>query len=277
MLRRIIMLSIFVVAASLHQPQAQTKLACIGTSITYAGNYTRPLAEKLGVTYSLRNFGISGVTVVRDCTSWLGIPGFTSDSITNVINWAPDICTVELGANDPINWPHMGSCNHNAWYSSVGFTSGYNDLLDSVAHTMSPVPRILLCLPTPQANMARDSLIRDSIIPIIRQIAAVRHFEVIDLHTPLESHPEYFPDGLHPNTTGGQAMAEIIYQAIIGTTGVKAPGTALPTAVRPDHIRWCCDIRGRSISAGIARAQCGLRLIGTPRSGKRIVMLGSPR
>jgi lysophospholipase L1-like esterase len=260
--RRFLLLSVVVSAAFLNQPQALVRVGCVGTSITHIGNYTRPLAQLLGTGDTLGNFGTDGVTVVRDCGPWLGDPQYNpSDAITRLISWRPDICVVELGANDAQFWNHKGTC-HNIWYNSVGFVQSYNDHLDSIVHNISPAPRMFLCLPTPQADTVRDSIIRDSIIPLIRQIAAARHYTIVDNNTPLRGHPEYFPDGLHPNSAGGQAMAQIIYQAISGATRAAGPGIALAPACRRDHIDGCSDMRGRAVRGTVARARHGLLLVG---------------
>jgi lysophospholipase L1-like esterase len=37
---------------------------------------------------------------------------------------------------------------------------------------------------------------------------------LIDVYTPLKDHPEYFPDGVHPDPDGAKLIAKIIYDAI---------------------------------------------------------------
>jgi len=37
---------------------------------------------------------------------------------------------------------------------------------------------------------------------------------IINVYTPLLNHPEDFMDGVHPNSTGAQEIADIIYAAL---------------------------------------------------------------
>jgi sialate O-acetylesterase len=54
----------------------------------------------------------------------------------------------------------------------------------------------------------------EGVIPRIEQVATTLGLPIIDVYTPLLSHPEYFPDGVHPNSAGAQVIANIIYNAI---------------------------------------------------------------
>ena len=57
----------------------------------------------------------------------------------------------------------------------------------------------------------------------IRQIAATTDVGLIDLHTPLYSHPELFPDALHPNAEGAAILARTVCSAITGNYGGLQP------------------------------------------------------
>jgi lysophospholipase L1-like esterase len=259
MVRRLAIVCV-VVAAALNQPLAQTRLACLGTSITHIGNFTDPLAQLLGNAYILDNWGIDGTTIMVDCTSWLGgSPGRTSQAPLNVINSKPDVCVLEFGANDVAQWGQVGSC-FRVLDARDKFVHDYNLLLDTLVHNISPVPRMFICLPTPNFTSTQAGLVlRDSVIPAIRDVAAARNIPVIDNYTPLVSHPEYFHDGLHPTAAGGQAMANIVYHAITATTATM-PATPPARAVARGRLLAATgvyDIHGRLLRAGTVRGLHG--------------------
>ena len=54
----------------------------------------------------------------------------------------------------------------------------------------------------------------EGVVPRIHQVAIDMGLPLIDAYTPLINHPEYFPDGVHPNMEGAQIIANIIYKAI---------------------------------------------------------------
>ncbi len=49
------------------------------------------------------------------------------------------------------------------------------------------------------------------IAPAVRDLAARLGIEVMDYHTRLAGHPEWFPDTVHPNTRGMAVMAAIAF------------------------------------------------------------------
>ena len=52
---------------------------------------------------------------------------------------------------------------------------------------------------------------------ILARTAARLNTPVIDLYAFTEEHPEWFPDGVHPNAEGNKAIAEHIYQCMFET------------------------------------------------------------
>ena len=49
------------------------------------------------------------------------------------------------------------------------------------------------------ANSAKNSVIKEELIPAIREVATLEEFPVIDLYAALEGKKKCFPDKLHPN------------------------------------------------------------------------------
>ena len=48
-------------------------------------------------------------------------------------------------------------------------------------------------------------------MPLIRQVTKELNVPVIDLHAPLSKHPEFFPDGIHPNAAGARVIAQTVF------------------------------------------------------------------
>jgi lysophospholipase L1-like esterase len=59
-----------------------------------------------------------------------------------------------------------------------------------------------------------STIYTQEIIPAIQQVANSMGLPLIDVYTPLVNHPEYFPDGVHPNSEGAQIIANTVYNAI---------------------------------------------------------------
>src|SRR5690348_3809700 len=90
----------------------QLKIACIGDSITMGSGLANPAVESypgrlqrlLGTNYVVRNYGLSGRTLLKEGD----FPYWTESAFTQSKNWAPDIVIIQLGTNDskPQNWKY---------------------------------------------------------------------------------------------------------------------------------------------------------------------------
>jgi lysophospholipase L1-like esterase len=189
------------------QPAVPVKWACIGNSIT-AGAYPSRLATRLGPSFTVENDGKGWATMLKsgDSSYW------KMGRLPQVFALKPDIITIALGTNDSktINWD-----------DSANFVKDYTAMVDTLLGII-PKPQIWLVLPPPTwKNEAatnfpspRESVIRNSVIPKIRQVAAARDLEVIDLHAPLTNRLDLFlPDSLHPTSAGADSIASIIFRA----------------------------------------------------------------
>jgi lysophospholipase L1-like esterase len=189
------------------------KIACIGDSITAGANLGNPSLEAypgrlqrlLGTNdYTVRNFGVSGRTLLRqgDYPYWKE-PYFKASH-----DWLPDIVIIQLGTNDgkPYNWRY-----------GTNFVSDYEDMIASYA-TLTNTHRIILCSPCPvYGNGAYDinpGTVATNIAPAVRDIATRVKLELVDLQTRLAGHPEWFPDNVHPNSKGDTVMAALILSTV---------------------------------------------------------------
>ncbi|HXS56686.1 MAG TPA: GDSL-type esterase/lipase family protein [Hanamia sp.] len=195
---------------------SKIKVACIGNSVTYGYGLKDPFTESypvqlqkmLGEKYEVKNFGHSGATLLRKGHN----PYFKTKEFNEAIQLKADIAIIHLGLNDtdPRDWNN---------YSS-DFRDDYSWLIDTLRKA-NPDVKVYICLMTPIFNdhPRFRSGTRDwywKIQNLIPEIAKVNHTTLIDLHTAFYSHPNLFPDALHPNKAGAVILAKTVYSAISG-------------------------------------------------------------
>ena len=198
---------------------AQTKVACVGNSITYGlklenrekDAYPFQLQEMLGADFVVGNFGKSGATLLRKGHK----PYVCQQEYQDALAFAADIVVIHLGINDtdPRNWPNYRD----------DFIGDYHALINAFRE-VNPDCRILIARMSPISNRHDrfDSGTRSWFFEIQNAIECVaRHANVqlIDFYEPLLPYPVHFPDGLHPNAAGAKVLARVVYEAITGNIG----------------------------------------------------------
>ncbi|MCE9552549.1 MAG: hypothetical protein K8T91_04115 [Planctomycetes bacterium] len=191
--------------------QGKIRLACVGDSITAgvgaAGgqSYPNQLAKMLGERWEVRNFGVSGSTLINQGDR----PYQKEGAFQAALKYQPQVVIIMLGTNDtkPQNWKLKSK-----------FAADYKDLLEKFAKLPSK-PRIFVCHPVPvpgQGNFGiNEAGVREQ-APMIDKVAQENQAGVIDMHSALKDHPETLPDRVHPNTAGATLMAKAAYKALTG-------------------------------------------------------------
>lgn len=187
------------------------KVACVGDSITFGSgvddreknSYPAKLAEYLGSSYEVRNFGRSGATLQKAGDT----PYWTSPEFTAVSEFQPDVVILKLGTNDtkPQNW-----------HDSASFARDFRALLAHFRGLKSR-PQLWVCTPAPvyRENWGINNETLDAgVIPALMDECGRRKVPVIDLNDALTGKPEMFPDGVHPNAAGAELMARTVVEAI---------------------------------------------------------------
>lgn len=199
--------------------QPPLKVACIGNSVTYGyglpnrevNSYPARLQQLLGAGYQVKNFGVSGSTLLKN-----GHRAYdTTSAFAEMLHFAPDIAIIHLGLNDtdPRDWPdHRDE-----------FIPDYHALIDTIRR-VNPQVKVFVCRLTPvfHEHPRFKSGTRNwywQIQSAIERIAKTAQVGLVDLHTPLYAHPELFPDALHPDTTGAAIIAQTVYSRITGKYG----------------------------------------------------------
>lgn len=192
--------------------QAKIRVACVGDSIT-AGGYPEILSKLLGDGYEVLNLGVSGATLMKkgDYSYW------TLGKIEAAAKFGPSIVTIMLGTNDakPQNYRQFPDT----------FLGDYKAMIEALRNLPSK-PRVYVAIPVPvfgNGGFTIDgTVLRKEVTPWIVKAAEETKCDTIDLYTPLADSPALFPDNVHPNGAGAEAIAKLIQSAL------KAKTAALP-------------------------------------------------
>lgn len=193
--------------------QPPTKIACVGNSITYGmgvfnrvqNAYPQQLQNMLGSGYKVKNFGVSGTTLLKNG----GKPYWNTQAYKDALAFKPDVVYIKLGTNDSkkVNSP---------FYKE--FKSDYKDLINSFKDA-NPNVRVVLLLPIPAFTDTPDRIwnptIKNKIIPFTKQVAFETNCEIIDLYQLFINHRELVPDKIHPSSLGASTIARRIYEDVI--------------------------------------------------------------
>jgi|WetSurMetagenome_2_1015567.scaffolds.fasta_scaffold311719_1 acyl-CoA thioesterase I len=183
-------------------PCTQTRVACVGDSITELTDYPHQLSQMLGETYSVGDFGICGSKVLLNSDN----PYRYTNAFSDTVQFQPDIVVIMLGTND-------ASSDLEAYRGH--FLQDYQSLIKDF-QLLPCKPQIFMVLPPPIFNenlgLSIDAFNR-GIIPAIKEAAKNEKLSPIDVYSALCS-PRFFFDGVHPNEEGAKIIAEIIYQSL---------------------------------------------------------------
>lgn len=224
MIRKIIVLVLFVFIGLFAVSAQKIKVACVGNSVTHGAgikdrdnnSYPVQLQELLGNEYEVKNFGYSGATMLKNGHK----PYWEKPEFKKSQDFKPNIVIIHLGLNDQgnNNWPEH----------KEEFIDDYIDMI-TVYRNLTSKPKVIICKMSPtlsghhwfEEGMRENFAEIQSKIDLISQKSGV---DVIDLHEPLFRFPEYFPDNIHPTKEGAEIIAQKVYSGITGNYGgLKLP------------------------------------------------------
>ena len=273
---RAMMVALAAIAGFTCTANAQTRVACVGNSITEGygiwdqKKYPDHLQEMLGDSYKVQNFGVSSMTFANkgpgDNMSY-----WNTDKFKAALEFNPEIVVIELGTNDSKfftnNCIENGQPRYNYNYGQYEKEQLYKDyeaLLDTFMH-LTTSPRVIATL-QPYSNNCEwgimDTAIVNQINPIIEEVATRKGVEIIDLHSQFNT-PEWFlADSVHPNATGAKELARIIKEGILKTPAdtSKTPADTVSEAGDSTGTQDSTEaIRGKEFTRGSNRGQQGAR------------------
>ncbi|OGU67664.1 MAG: hypothetical protein A2499_05815 [Stygiobacter sp. RIFOXYC12_FULL_38_8] len=178
------------------------RIACVGNSITQgnggANTYPAQLGKILGSHYDVRNFGVSGRTLLRKGDS----PYWNEAAFKNAKDFDPHIIIIKLGTNDskPQNWIYKNE-----------FYKDYVDLVNEFRKN-GRKPQIYVASPCPAFKInwgINPTIIKNEVIPLIDSVRKATNTYLIDFNTSFLNRSDLFPDGIHPSNAGYLMMAQI--------------------------------------------------------------------
>lgn len=189
------------------------EIACVGDSITYGQwvmfqrNYAFAslLPAYLGENCYSLNYGLCARTLL----STGDFPYNRTRNGKKFWNSSPDMVIFMLGTNDS---------KRKNWNAEL-FKQEYFACVERMKN-MESQPKLYLVLPTKVFAEAKsdgaccNENILEGILPAIKEAGALYDVPVIDLYSFSQDHPEWFPDGVHPNKEGNEAIARKLCEEI---------------------------------------------------------------
>lgn len=223
---------------------APLKVACIGEHTTHSDlypanreqqppgmqEYPRMLQDLMGSGYDVRNFGDCCASVIQGYPSSETHPYLRGSNYKNSVSFAPDI--VVIGSWGRHDWG-LSAMTALASFTIQKFQADYETLVKAYL-ALTPVPKIYCSLPIPilagkdgPDNGYKTSPAADA----IKVVAAKYNLPTIDLFSAFLGHPELYraqpmkdAEGEHVNDAGMRQMAELVHDALLGTTTGGAAG-----------------------------------------------------
>ncbi len=188
---------------------AQTRVACVGDSITEGYGLSSPNVEAypaqlqmaLGDEYVVNNFGVSGSTARKQGDK----PYWDQAAYAHSTDFAPAIVLLMLGTNDTksVNWDESS------------FESDYAELVE---HYLGLNARVIVAAPPKVfATGAFDidpAVANDVMVPLLRDLANERQLPLVDAFEVTADHAEWFPDNVHPTRDGAAAIAQAFAEGV---------------------------------------------------------------
>ena len=207
-------------------PEA-VRVACIGNSITDGhgielapvNGYPAILQQMLGKDYWVKNFGVSGRTLLNNGD----MPYMKETAWYDALAFNPDIVVIKLGTNDskPQNWKYAAEFKQDLqqMITTLCPALAQSTKKGKKAKSGQPVkPQIYLCTPIPAISSGwgiSESVIANEIIPIQQEVAKQYGLQVIDLHTLFANDSDkMLSDGIHPDEKGARRIAEIVAEEL---------------------------------------------------------------
>jgi len=191
------------------------RVACVGDSITYGAGlpererwcYPALLQDMLGDGYDVRNYGVNGATLLTAGDK----PFVEQQAYRDAQAFEPDVVVIMLGTNDSKtqNWRHRES-----------FGDDYFELIESF-NALPEMPRVIVVSPPPawtEGDQIDGGRVREGVLPEVSLAANAIPCEFVNLHTTLSNKHAWFPDDIHPNSFGTEAIAKRIYESICSPT-----------------------------------------------------------
>ena len=202
-------ITIFVFTIPAFAQKEPVRVACIGNSITYgfgikdrAKTYPHQLGDLLGKNYIVKNFGVSGRTMLKKGY----YPYWKENAFKEALAFKPQIVIICLGTNDSKPWN---------WKYGDEFYSDYTSMVKVFRNNGNPEIFVSYCPPAFSHKYSiSDSVIHYQVIPLVDSVRKELHTKLIDFYDKMKNDSSMFFDGIHPDAKGAGVMAKIADNAI---------------------------------------------------------------
>jgi lysophospholipase L1-like esterase len=194
-----------IIMSSMVQPEedAQTlRVACVGDSITEFSGYPAKLQEKLGSSYVVGKFGVSGSTASLNGK----ISYMKQQAFLQAQHFEPELVVIMLGTNDA----------NSEIANDTDLTSDYLQLINAFKNLNSNPDILVVKSPPIYSDYSgyNNTFLSTNVIPTISTVADDLNLKTVDVNS-IMNDSSYFKDGIHPNDEGATIIADKIYQAVI--------------------------------------------------------------
>jgi lysophospholipase L1-like esterase len=188
-------------------------VACVGDSITAGAGLDQPelsaypavLGQLLGNAYEVRNFGVSGATLLKGGDH----PYAATAQFQEALQFLPQVVVIALGTNDskPQNWKFKNTFERDLYGMVRAFLA------------LPSQPIVYICTPP---TVFEDhwgitaEITSGHIAPAIRKISAREGWPLIDFEVATRVSASAFPDGIHPDAVGAANLAMTVETAFRG-------------------------------------------------------------
>ena len=210
------------------------RIACIGDSITQGARVNDPSVDSYPAELqklfenkpvNVQNFGIGGATMLK-----FGTPNVWQ-VLDEIQSFLPDVVIIMVGTNDTVGAPRGN------WEHIDDFERDYKSYISELKALPSS-PEIFLLSPT-DMNLDTEGLSAErlknlesrrprlwDLLNKIEQIADDQGVNFLDMTKTFENKPSLFTqkDGVHPNASGYETLANEIYKAIKETVESQISG-----------------------------------------------------
>src|SRR5258708_14123300 len=205
---------------------APLEVACTGTSAmqglgsTPGTHAPDEMGKVLGAGFEVHNYGVQGTTAIASIGSWYA----ATWQMKAALALNPDIVLFWFGGNDSV----AGTWDAHKTEFKADYTSLVRAFQALPTHPKTFLVRLWVFVDAPVQRTVLDK----EILPIIDQIAVETGSTLIDYRKLVESHSNWFADGMHPNDTGTLAIGKLFADTVTATLAADGDaGTRSDAAV----------------------------------------------